>query len=157
LLAELTHTNPLPPPGATGLAAAACAGLSFFPEVAGAAAVGAAAGVGAGLAGAAVAAGVGAGIAAGFAAAAVGAGAAAGAAAYHVCTPLCPRHAPALLAAVEYVPSLQIPFAPAGAPAGACAIALPAHTASAPASIKLIVFIAVLEGLQIGKMTAPPS
>jgi hypothetical protein len=42
-------------------------------------------------------------------------------AAYQVCTPLCPLQAPDLLGAVEYVPSLQSPVAPAGAPAGACA------------------------------------
>jgi hypothetical protein len=42
------------------------------------------------------------------------------AAAYHVFTPLCPPQAPLLLAAVLYVPSLQSPVVPAGAPAGTC-------------------------------------
>jgi tellurite resistance protein TerC len=107
--------------------------LPADPEVAGAAGD-VAAGVGAGLAATdAAGAGVGAGIAAGFAAVA-------GAAAYHVCTPLCPPHAPLLLAAIEYVPSLQIPVAPAGAPAGACAIAEPAPS-STPASIHCVFVI----------------
>ena len=37
-----------------------------------------------------------------------------GSAVYHSFTPWCPRHAPCLLAAVEYVPSLQSPVDPAG-------------------------------------------
>jgi hypothetical protein len=61
------------------------------------------------------------------------------AAAYQVCTPLWPLQAPDLLGAVEYVPSLQIPVAPAGAPAGACAI--PTCNARTPAesAIKRII------------------
>ena len=78
---------------------------------------GAGAGVGAGD-GVDFAAGV--GIGAAFAAG-VFAGVAA-AAANQVLTPLWPLQAPDLLAAVEYVPSLQSPVAPAGAPAGACAM-----------------------------------
>jgi len=75
------------------------------------------AGVGAALAaGAAAGVGVAAGAVAGFADEAFAAGAA-----YQVCTPLWPLQAPDLLDAVEYVPSLQSPVAPAGAPAGACA------------------------------------
>jgi hypothetical protein len=99
LLAVFTHTKPLPPPGAAGLAAAACAGLSLLPD-----------GVVAGATAPALAAGVGAGAAAGGVVAGTGAGAAAtpglavpvaGATAYQVCTPLCPWQAPLLLAAVE--------------------------------------------------------
>ena len=67
---------------------------------------------------------------------------AAGIAAYHVCTPLCPRHAPLFAAAVEYVPSFQIPFAPAGAPAGACAITLAAPIANPPTTVQSTFVIA---------------
>jgi hypothetical protein len=48
-----------------------------------------------------------------------------------------------LLAAIEYVPSLQIPVAPAGAPAGACAIELPAANSSRPAITKFVIFIVI--------------
>lgn len=80
-------------------------------------------------AGAAAGAGVGAGLAAGAAAGgvagfAIGADFFAGAAAEaanQLFTPLWPRHAPDLLDVVAYVPSLQRPVEPAGAPAGACA------------------------------------
>jgi hypothetical protein len=44
------------------------------------------------------------------------------AAAYHVSTPLCPLHAPCLVAVVVNVPSLHLPVTPAGAPEGAWAI-----------------------------------
>ena len=55
------------------------------------------------------------GAAAGVVVAGLGVAAAAeGVAAYQVCTPLCPRHAPLLDLAVEYVPSLHCPVAPAG-------------------------------------------
>lgn len=47
------------------------------------------------------------------------------AAAYHSLTPLCPWHAPFLLAAEDHEPSLQSPVVPAGAVAGACANAAP--------------------------------
>jgi hypothetical protein len=99
----LSQTFPAPPPGfgavavaadGTGDVAAAGAGVAF------------AAGAGAGAA---------AGLVADFADVVFAAGAA-----YQVCTPLWPLQAPDLLGAVEYVPSLQIPVAPAGAPAGAC-------------------------------------
>jgi hypothetical protein len=152
LLDVFTHTSPGPPPGAAVFAAAAAAGPCFFAAIgAGAAAIGAAA-EGAAIAGAGFAIGVGAGIAAAFEVAATGApfdAADAGAAAYHVCTPLCPRHAPLFEAAVEYVPSLQIPFEPAGAPAGACAIAPAAPIARTPIIINIRFVIATtLENLQ---------
>jgi hypothetical protein len=92
---------------------------------------------------------VGAGFAAGAGAAAA-AGAVAGfadeafaaGAAYHVCTPLWPLQAPDLLGAVEYVPSLQIPVAPAGAPAGACAMQICEARSPAESAIKgMILFI----------------
>jgi hypothetical protein len=129
LLDIFTHTNPGPPPGAAVFAAAAAAGPGFFG--AGADATGAPAGVGAPTAGAPFA-------------SAVGAGIAATEAAYHVCTPLCPRQAPLFAAAVEYDPSLQIPVAPAGAPAGTCAIPLAAtnNPAIIPAIINIFFVIA---------------
>ena len=43
--------------------------------------------------------------------------------AYHVFTPWWPEQAPRFDAAVEYVPSLQTPVVPDGAPAGAWALA----------------------------------
>src|ERR1017187_6763104 len=74
---------------------------------------------------------IGAGDVAGFASPAVVADLAgfATAGAYQSFTPLCPLHAPDLLAAVLYVPSLHIPVEPEGAPAGACAI-IPCETTS---------------------------
>jgi hypothetical protein len=101
LLAELSQTRPGAPPGATGLAAAACAGLSFL--------AGVAALEGAGMAVGAEIAGAGAGMDGYFVPVVEGADSAGVEAAgtgvadkaYQVCTPLCPRHAPDLLAAVE--------------------------------------------------------
>jgi hypothetical protein len=134
LLDVFTQTNPGPPPGAAVRAAAAAAGPCFFAiEIA----AGAAAGVGAGIAESGTVAETGAGIATTFAAE-VAPGAAA-AATYHVCTPLCPRHAPDFEAAIEYDPSPQIPFAPAGAPPAACANALAAPIKNTPAIINIFV------------------
>ncbi len=70
--------------------------------------------------------------------AAAGAGIDAAGAAYHVCTPLCPRHAPLFDSAVEYDPSLQIPVAPAGA----CAKTLAAPNTHTPAIIQIVFVIA---------------
>ena len=131
MLSVFTHTIPGPPPGAAVFAAAAAAGPPFAEAVLGAEA-GVAAGVGAGIAAEGFAAGVDAGAAAAVGAAPAVPGAFTGAVEYHVCTPLCPLHAPLLLAAIEYVPSLQIPFAPDGAPAGACAPATPHIIATRP-------------------------
>jgi hypothetical protein len=123
LLAVFTQTNPGPPPGAAVFAAAAAAGPSFFG--AGADPTGAPAGTGALMAGGALV-------------AAAGAGIDAAGAAYHVCTPLCPRHAPLFDSAVEYDPSLQIPVAPAGA----CAKTLAAPNTHTPAIIQIVFVIA---------------
>ncbi len=144
MLAVFTQTNPGPPPGAAVFAAAAAAGPSFFaPDAppagvgAGSDATGAPAGVGAPIAGTAFASGAGAGIAVAEAA-------------YHVCTPLCPRHAPLFEAVVAYVPSLQIPFAPAGAPAGACANAVDAAITHSPANVQTVWVIVRILGWVIG-------
>lgn len=61
---------------------------------------------------------------------------------YQVCTPLWPLQAPDLLGAVEYVPSLQSPVAPAGAPDGACAIqTCETRTPTESAIKRIILFI----------------
>jgi hypothetical protein len=141
LLAVFTQTNPGPPPGAAVFAAAAAAGPSFFPAGAATAAA-PPPGVGACIAGTGFVSPVGAPISGAGFVSAVGAGISGTKAAYQVCTPLCPRQAPLFAAAVEYVPSRQIPFAPAGAPAGACAQTLAAPKTHTPAIIQIVFVIA---------------
>ena len=166
LLDVFTQTIPGPPPGAIGFCAAASAGLNRFvaedPKQALSRrsrrrSLSSVYGVGICF-GAVLAAGVGAGIA--------GAGAAGFAgtlpqaspsfAIYQVCTPLCPRQAPSFDAAVEYVPSLQIPFVPAGAPAGACAPAprepAPREPAS-PSTNNPSIFTLILFSIFVGSLS----